>query len=267
MWPLAVITFWEGVRSRVLYGIFLFSLFIMALSFIFVNFFMKDIGKIAVDFNLSAISFAGLLIAVSLSVNLIAKDLEKKTIYFVLSKPISRPCYILGKYAGITLLVLFAYLLLGLLSAITLFLLKSQYGQYFLDFSWMAYLQGIYFDFLKISLLNAVILFFSTFASSSFIVLLFSICTYIVGQSISEVINFLGMDHRSLIINDEIVKYTIDAIKYMLPNFGFFDFKIQAAHGMLANWQDTLLISGYGLFYIGMLLCFATYLFSRKELL
>ena len=267
MWPLAIITFLEGVRNRVLYGIVLFAVFIMALSVVFVRFFMQDIGKIAVDFSLSAISFAGLLIAISLSVNLLAKDLEKKTIYFVLSKPISRTGYIVGKYTGITLLTLLAYLVLTLISSLTILFLKNQMEPYFTMFSWSAFLQGVYFDFLKISLFNAVILFFGTFASSSFLTLLFSLCTYIAGHSISEVINFLSINKEGLVVGNDTIPAFIHSAKYLIPNFGFFDFKVAAAHGMLANGGDVLFCTGYGLTYTGMLLCFAAFIFCRKELI
>ena len=267
MWPVTVITFLEGLRSRVLYGIFLFAIFVMALSLLFTNFFMQDIGKIAVDFNLSAISFAGLMIASSLSVNLIAKDLEKRTIYFVLSKPISRPQYIFGKYFGIILLTSFAYLILTLVSACTLLFLKGQYINHFSSFGWLAYLQGIYFDLIKIFLLNAVIIFFSTVTSSSFITLLFSISTYIAGQSISEVVQYLSLGKNSMVEVDESINHFISLIKYLVPNFSAFDFKVASSHNILVNISDFVLFSGYGLAYSFMLLFFASYIFSRKNLL
>lgn len=266
MWPIAKITFLEGFRSRVLYGIFLFALFVMVMSIVFANFFMQDIGKVAVDFNLSAISFAGLLICLSVSINLISKDLDKKTIHFVLSKPISRSAYIFGKFFGITLIVLFAYVILTLLSGLVLMYLKYDSAEYFGMFSWAAYLQAIYFDLLKISLLNAIIILFSTVTTSSFLTMLLSISIYIVGQTISDVVGFIQLQTTNAGLATS-TRQIIDIIKYLVPNFSAFDFKVISAHGMLISVAEFFTFSAYGLCYLLLVLLSAAGIFSRKEFL
>ncbi len=266
MWPVAIITFYEGVRSRVLYGIFIFSLFIMFLSVIFASFFMQEIGKVAVDFNLSSISFAGLLISLSLSVGLISKDLDKKTIYFVLSKPISRAEYIFGKYIGLIFVIFFSYIILGILTCIPLLFLQSEYQLYFDTFSWLSYLQAIYFDFLKLVVFNSVIIFFSTVTSSSFITMLFSVSIYIAGQTINEVVNFISVNMVGLEMSATL-KMTVQTLKYAIPNFAVFDFKVISAHGLLISVEEFFIFSGYGVGYALITLLLAAVIFQRKEFL
>ncbi len=266
MMALMRVTFLEGVRSRILYGIFLFALFVVFLSIVFANFFMQDLGKVAFDFNISAITLAGLLISASLSVNLIAKDLDKKTIYFVLSRPISRMQYIFGKYLGLLAVFLFAYLVLTLVSGLALVLLKNLHANYFDSFSWLAYLQAVYFDFIKIMVLNAIIVLFGVITTSSFVNLLFTVSIYIMGQSISDVINFLSLERGQDAVTPAI-KGVIAGVKYLVPNFEAFDFKVISAHGQLIGWGDFFLFTGYGVVYALLVLCLAALIFQRRELL
>jgi len=260
------ITFLEGVRSRVLYGIFIFAIFIVFLSIVFANFFMQDLGKVAVDFNISAITFAGLLISASLSVNLLSKDLDKRTIYFVLSKPISRVQYVWGKYLGLLLVFLFAYLLLTSISCLALIYLKVEHAKYFDSFNWLAYLQAVYFDFIKIMVFNAIIIFFGVITTSSFVTLLFSVSTYIVGQSITDVINFISIGHgkENVAVATD---WLITVIKYVVPNFEAFDFKVISAHGVLISTQQFAFFTLYGVVYSTTVLCLAAFVFSKKDLL
>ena len=90
MISLILLSFKEGVRDRALIGIGLFALFMMSGALVVVSLFMRELHKVSVDINLSAITFAGLLLTFFVSINLISKDIDKHTIYCVLSKPFSR---------------------------------------------------------------------------------------------------------------------------------------------------------------------------------
>lgn len=266
MIPLIYVTFLQGVRSRVLYGIFLFAIFIVFLSIIFSNFFMQDIGKIAVDFNLSAISLAGLLISASLSVNLISQDLDKKTIYFVLSRPIGRGQYVWGKYLGLLTIFVFAYCLLTIVSGGVLTYLKSINIGYFDSFNWLAYVQAIYFDFIKIMVFNSIIVLFGVVTTSSFVNLLFSVSVYIAGQSISDVIHFISTSHGQESVTP-IIHDIVSVAQYIVPNFEVFDFKVISAHGMLVSVTEFIYITMYGFVYTLIVLSCAAMIFIKKDLL
>ena len=102
--PVALLSFPEGLKHRVLYGTIIFALFIMVFSVLFSGLFMRDILKITLDFCLSAISIGGLVIPVFIGVNFLSGDIDQKTIYTILARPISRAQYILGKFFGLSLL-------------------------------------------------------------------------------------------------------------------------------------------------------------------
>ena len=106
IWYLAALTFREGIRDRAVFGVMGIALLMFLATIAMTSMFGYDVGKVAVDLNLSVVAFTGLLLCFFVNINLLAKDIDKRTIYCVLSKPISRPEYILGKYAGTLSLIL-----------------------------------------------------------------------------------------------------------------------------------------------------------------
>lgn len=260
MFQICKITFLEGVRSRVLYSIFVFSLIIMFLSTIFSQFFMQDLGKVVVDFNLGAIALAGLLISFSVSVGLIAKDLDKRTIYFVLGRGISRKNYIFGKFAGLSLIIVIAYLMIFLLTLLPIYIMKSIIPFYYKSFSLSLYSMAVLADLAKCVLLNAVIIFFSSFVSTSFTVLVFSMLIYICGQSLTEVLSYASSSETYAQL-----ELFLNFIKYIIPNFALFDFKALAANGIAFPYELYLGSILYGLVYSIILLLLAGLIFDKRE--
>jgi ABC-type transport system involved in multi-copper enzyme maturation permease subunit len=265
IWSLAVITFKEGIRDRTLYGIGLFALMIMGLSLFVTGFFLRELHKVTVDINISAITFGGLLIIFSLSVNLMSKDLDKRTVYSVLSKPFSRTQYLIGKFLGLVLLSLAALCMLTFVSTLTIWAVKSQYPVYFKEFVWLPVFQAVYAEFLMFMVLNAVVIFFSTVTTSSFLTLLFTISTYIIGQTVEEVVQFIQSQAQEIQLTTA-VKTIIDMTQYIVPNLSVYDLKIRAAHGLSITSSYLLSITGYSLIYSTVLILLASIIFSRREL-
>ena len=263
---LALITFLEGIRNRSVFGVALFSLFIFGLNVAVAGFFMRDIGKVTVDMNLSALSFAGLLLVFFVAINLMAKDIDKKTIHLVLSKPISRIEYIFGKFFGIQFFVFVSLLFLFFISCATIYGVHLLYPQYFGQFSWNIFFIAGFFVFMKISVLCSLVVFFSTITTSSFITLIFSISIYIVGVSIEEVVFYLKSSlSASEVAGRESLGHFIEFVSYIVPNFSVFDFKMEAAHGLPITLGRIGLSLGYATTYMILALLFAAFIFRRRE--
>lgn len=261
-----VLTFKEGVRDRAILGIGLFSLAMIFVTFVFLGFFMRELDKVAVDINLSAISMAGLLLTFFISINLMAKDIDKHTIYCVLSKPFSRAQYVWGKYLGVMLIILTAFLILTVCSSMTIALAKFQYAGWFKSFSWAEYYKAIYALLLMFFVLNAVVIFFSSITSSSFITLLFSICVYIAGQTIEEAVVFLKSGQGADISISQTLYKLIDIVQYILPNLSVFDLKVQASHAIPLSFEYMSGITLYAGIYCGVLMLAASLIFNKREL-
>lgn len=115
-------------------------------------------------------------------------------------------------------------------------------------------------------ILNAIIIFFSSITSSSFITLLFSISIYISGQTIEEVVIYLksgaGMETQLASVNQKIIEIG----QYVLPNLSVFDLKVQAAHAIPISFSYVAGISVYAFIYSAVLLLAACLIFSKREL-
>lgn len=263
---LATITFWEGIRNRSVYGVVLFSLLIFGFNIAVADFFMRDVGKVTVDINLAALMLAGLLLVFFVGLNLMAKDIDRKTIQVVLSKPISRGEYVFGKFLGIQMLMAVSLMVLFGMSCGTISFLKIIYKNYFFDFIWINYFLASIFILVKLGVVSAITVFFSSVTTNSFIALIFSISIYIVGESIEDVVFYLKTASavKELAISPFLSRL-MDVLSYVVPNFSVFDYKTEASHGLVIGFERAISSLGYGFIYITIFLFLTSMVFQRRE--
>lgn len=150
-------TFQETIRDRVMYNILFFAVFIIGISLVIGSWSLNQQVKLVKDFGLAAMSIFGLLIAVFIGIRLIYQDIERKTIYMLVTKPIHRWQIVLGKYAGL-LLTVFANIFVMTVSLLVVDLLIEHHVDWGL-------LPGILLILFEIMLVVAWALFFSSFTS------------------------------------------------------------------------------------------------------
>lgn len=265
LWPIALITFKEGLRNRTLYGISLIAFLLLGVNIIFSGLFMRDLGKVAVDTALSTMSFAGLLMILFVGINLMAKDLDKRTIYMVLSRPISRPQYIIGKFLGMLLLIATTVAFLSVFCLLSIVFVKLAYPDFFPHFSWGLVLLAILFIMLSLIVLSALSYLFASFASTSFITLTLTIIAYIIGHSLDGVKAIIDAPQTmGLAISPGTVK-AVHAAYYLFPNLSLFDLKMQAAHGLAVPINHIVWTFLYGAVYSCLAIGAAALIFRKKE--
>ena len=264
MLSLAYITFVEGIRSRAIFGIFIMALLMFAVTLTLTNLFMRDIVKVAADLSLATISFSGLLMVLFIGNNLLSKDIDKRTIYMVISRPISRPQYIVGKFMGLLLLVIVAVIFLGVISSIPVYLAGLDYESSVAIFKWDIYLVAILMIALKLALIAAVTIFFSSFTSTSFISLILTIATYIIGTSTETVKGILTIKMEGVEVSP-IVETVVNGVYYIFPNLSTFDIKLQASHGVPLPEGYLLWAIAYWLIYTGIMVSASSIIMERRE--
>jgi len=267
LWPLAVITYKEGIRNRAIYGISLFALLLLGANLLMSGMMMRSAGKAAVDMALSTVTLCGLLLVMFVGINLIAKDLDRRTIYMVLARPISRSQYIIGKFLGMVLLILVASMILGIFACLSIQAVKFAYPDYFDRFSWGMVVLGIGLTAEMLVLLSSLSFLFAALSSTSFITLALTIIAYIIGRSIADVRalvetpNAVGLGFQVNPLTGMVVKIAY----YVFPNLSFFDIKLQAAHGITVPPTYLAGTVLYGLVYTAIIIISASLLFRRKE--
>src|SRR6202167_4632360 len=182
--PVAINTFREAVRDRVLYNLVLFALLMIGAAILVGEISIGIERLVIINLGLSAISLFGLLIAIFIGVGLVYKEIEKRTLYSLLSKPIRRWEFLVGKYAGLLLTLGVNTLMMTLGLAAALFYV----GRPFLR-SDATVLVAVYFILLALALVTALALFFSCF-SSPMLSTLFTLGIYITGMFAKDIRDF-----------------------------------------------------------------------------
>src|SRR4029077_4611 len=180
----ALNTFREAVRDRVLYNLVFFALLMMAAAILVGQISIGIEDLVIVSLGLSAISVIGLLIAIFIGVGLVYKEMDKRTLYALLAKPVRRWEFLLGKFGGLvlTLTVNTAAMAAGLF-------LVLLYVKHSLERTDIAVLIAIYFILLKLALIVALAMLFSCF-TTPLLSILFTSGLYIAGLFIQEMRNF-----------------------------------------------------------------------------
>ncbi|HEX4543520.1 MAG TPA: ABC transporter permease [Candidatus Acidoferrum sp.] len=250
----ALNTFREAVRDRVLYNLVFFALVMMAASVI--------VGQISIGINeivivtlgLSAISVIGLLISVFIGVGLVSKEMDKRTLYAVLAKPVRRWEFLLGKFGGLvlTLAVNTAAMGLGLFLAL-------MYVKQTLERGDATVLVAVYFIWLKLALVVALALLFSCF-TTPLLAILFTAGIYITGLYVQEL-----RDLPKEVMSPGMAAFT-KWFSYLLPNFENYNIMAMAAHGRAVPGSFVLQNTVYTILYCAIVLAGAMLVFSRRNL-
>jgi ABC-type transport system involved in multi-copper enzyme maturation permease subunit len=250
----ALNTFREAVRDRVLYNLVFFALLMMAAAVAVGQISIGIEQTVIVSLGLSAISVIGLLISIFIGVALVSKEMDKRTLYALLAKPVQRWEFLLGKFAGLvlTLAVNTAAMALGLL-------LVMIYVKHSLERSDAVVLVAVYFILLKLALIVALALLFSCF-TTPLLAILFTVGVYIVGLYVQEL--------RNLPV--EVMSPAMAALtkwlSYVLPNFENFNVMAMAAHGRAVPGALILQNTLYTVVYCTIVLTAAAAVFSRRNL-
>jgi len=250
----AVNTFREAVRDRVLYNLVFFALLMIGAAILVGQISIGIDRLVIVNLGLSAISIFGLVMAIFIGVGLVYKEMEKRTLYSLLAKPIRRWEFLVGKYAGLvlTLAINTAFMTIGLAAAL------FYVGRPFVR-SDASILVAVYFILLALALVTAIALFFSCF-SSPMLSTLFTLGIYVAGIFAGDIRNFGALTKNPM------MKGVTSAIYYLVPNFHNFNSIAAAAHGepipFALIWQNTL----YALLYIVLLLVASSAVFSQRNL-
>ena len=259
----AINVFRESVRDRVPYNLVLFSVLLIASSYLLGQLTAGQDVKIVKDLGLAAISVFGLFIAIFIGIGLVSKEVERRSIYALLSKPVSRSQFIAGKYLGlvltlavnITVMVVALYIVLGYLSWQETAEYKAVWDAPGPD---PAMLKAVFLIFIELMLVTALALFFSTFSTPMLsAVLTFGL--YVAGHFNSDLKNF------DKVVNSQAAIWLSRGMYHVLPDLSAFDVKTEVVHGLHVPMGYLASTTAYGLAYVAALLLVATFIFSRRD--
>jgi ABC-type transport system involved in multi-copper enzyme maturation permease subunit len=260
---IAINVFKESVRDRVPYNLALFAVLLIASSFLIGQLTAGQDVKIIKDLGLAAIAVFGLFIAIFIGIGLVSKEVERRSIYALLSKPIGRPQFIVGKYAGLVLtlavnvaaMTVALYAVLGYLTYVQTPAARAVWDAPGVD---PRLLEAIGLIFVELMIVTAVALFFSTF-STPLLAAALTFGLFIAGHFNTDLKNF------DKIVDSRPAIWLARGVYHTVPDFSAFDVKTEVVHGLPVAPGYLAATAGYGLAYITALLVISVLIFARRD--
>jgi ABC-type transport system involved in multi-copper enzyme maturation permease subunit len=245
-------TFREAVRDRVLYNLIAFALLLSGAA-VLVGQISIDIERlVVVNLGLSAVSLFGVVIAIFIGIGLVAKEIEKRTLYTVLSRPVRRWEFVVGKFFGLTgtLVVNTACMAIGVFLALLYVSHKFQSSD-----GWI--LVALYFIVLQFLILCALALFFSSF-SSPLLAAVFSFSLFVIGSFSEDLRGFARMSKG-------LTQWLTTTAAYLVPNFSALNVIGQVAHQQPISTHLIAYNTLYALAYAAVAISGAVLIFERRN--
>lgn len=247
---IALNTFREIIRDRILYGIVVFALMLIGVSVVLGELSFAEQAKISADFGFAGIQMAVAILAVFAGSTLVAREIDKQTVLTLLAKPVSRSQFILGKYFGLTLVV--AAVMLGLAAVLTGLLIILGFN---IDVSFFVALIGI---FIEAELLMALALFFGSF-SRPMMTVVFATSFFLIGHWINSLSFFIKKSQS------ESFKIFARIITEAVPNLEKFNWRSAPIYDTIVPSTDIVYALCYGLGWIIVLLTLTALIFRRRD--
>lgn len=244
-------TYLEVYRSKLMVSLIFLAFGLVVFTFVASEFAYGAPAKVALDVGLGIMSISNLIISIFIGSTLLSKEIDQRTLYMVLSKPISRSSFLLGKIFGLSTVLLINTFVLG---ALSIFLFRYYGGDYQPLFFW-----AIYFSFFEAFTVLAFAIFFSLLTNTTLSVI-FTMTVFIAGHAINETSKIL------FVKLSESMGVTMKLISFFIPNFYKLNLKdfVLYQQNISAEylWTTQLYIGCYLLALLGAVLL----IFKNKNL-
>lgn len=243
-------TFRESIRDRILYVIFVFAVLMLVASLLAGSISLDQDVKVIKDFGLASIFLFSTLMAVFIGTNLVYKEIDKRTIFLILSKPIKRSEFIVGKFAGLALTML---AIIAIMTIFFLALVRIKTG------GWdPLLLEAIALNYIELLIIIALTITFSAFTAplSSAV---YAVLVFLIGHSMSTIW------HIAISSSNVFLKYTLEGVYYIFPNLEKFNVRNTVSYGIGLSGEQALWSIGYALIYVVFLLFMAVVILRRQE--
>jgi ABC-type transport system involved in multi-copper enzyme maturation permease subunit len=244
-------TFLEVYRSRLMVSLIFLAFGLVAITFVASEFTYGASAKISLDVGLGIMSISNLIIAIFIGATLLSKEIEQKTLYMILSRPISRASFLLGKILGLSSVLFLNSVVLGLIS----FLLFMKNGGSIQPLFWWA----LYFSFLEAFTVLVFAVFFSLLTNTTLSVI-YTIGIFIVGHALNET------SKTFLLKVSALLKGALAICFIIIPNFYRLNLKDFLLYQQNIAWDYLFSTQLYIYLYLIALLALVTLIFKNKNL-
>ncbi len=248
---IALNTFREIMRDRILYGLLVFAVLLIALSLALGQLSFAAQARITVDFGFAAIHLRAVILSIFVGSTLVGREIEKKTIMTLLVRPISRTQFVVGKSLGLLGVIVVCIALLAGVLATILFALKLAPN--------MAFLIGLYGVILEAAVLLCVTLFFGTFASPMLAVS-FALGVFLIGHWLQSLKYFAKRSQ------DPVFLAVARVTRAVFPNLEYFNWRALFVYHTPVNYGNVIWVSVYSLAWAALLISLSSMILGQRDL-
>ena len=250
IWAIAVNTAREAIRNKLLYTFLFFALAMMLFGVVLATISYVERERMMQDFAFASIRLFSVAIAIFVGVGLIHKDIDRRTVYTILSKPLSRAEFLIGKFTGLVLIIWLQVAIMALFFAVVSLLMGAPLG--------FTHLAALALTAVELAIVVAFATLFSSF-TTPLLASFFSCGIWVAGQ-LSRDLRDHGADSSSALVRE-----TTAWMHRILPDLESFNLSIQAAHELPIAASDIWLPALYGAGYVVIILASATLIFERRD--
>jgi ABC-type transport system involved in multi-copper enzyme maturation permease subunit len=251
IFEVAANTFKETIRNNVLYIVLFFVLALIVLSVFVADWSVFARIQVMQDFGLATMSLAGLMLAIFIGVGMLGKEMSQKTVYHIVTKPVSREQFVCGKFAGLLATLLLTYVVMSVFFLCTMLYLGGAIK--------LSLVYAVILIWAEMSLVISASILFSTL-TTPMLASFFSLAFYIAGH-LNDLLSIKMVEAKG-----SIYPQVLRAIYYILPNLEHFNVRDNIIYGVGLPVSYYGLAIVYGILYTSLFLAIACILFARKDL-
>jgi len=250
-WIVGKYTFLELMKSRVIYNTLFLGVGLLIVSYIAAEFTYGVPQKVALDFGLGALSLSATGIAIFLGGSLIHKEIESRTVQMILSRPVKRHVFMIGRVLGMSALLSINVIILGFLTTVMYFILGGSFEPLII---W-----SVLFSLLEAVLMLNVVVFFSMLTTTT-LSIIFSLIILVLGHNIANTLEIVAAKSNTFL------EFLIRIYSYIFPDLSRLNIKEYVLYENNIELLYLLKMSSYGVLYSAVLLLLSSIIFTQKDL-
>jgi ABC-type transport system involved in multi-copper enzyme maturation permease subunit len=257
IWAIALNTFREAIRNRVFASLIMFAIALMLMTLAISSASLNEEERLMKDVGLFLTSTFSVLIAVFVGVNLVYKEIDRKTIFTIIPKPIFRMQFLVGKALGLSLTMLIQVLVMGLVLYLQFLAVDARFG--------LEMVQALFLVYIEVLVIVGVALLFSSF-STPFLSGMLTLGVFAVGRFVDRLADLrLKTDGGDRTPELDQVSTLMRGVAHVLPDLSLYNTTTYVVYDKVIEWGYVAQATAYGLTYMAVCLAVASFFFSRRD--
>lgn len=251
LWTITRFSFLEILRSKIIYNTLFLGIGVLIVSYLATSFTFGVPERVALDFGLGTLTISAVVIAIFMGVTLISREIESRTVYMVLVRPLNRWTFLIGRILGLAGILALNIAILSLF-ALSVFLYFGGSLQPLIFWT-------ILFSFFEALIILSVVVFFSL-VTNPILSVIYSLAIYVAGHAVD------GISKSVLVTTNAYFNAVVKWYYILFPNFERLNFKDYVLYQQSLPLSEMFQSLGYGISYFTFIMLISAIIFQRKNL-